>query len=678
MRKRIAILCLASAVARADGDAAWDAARRAILAHEEGRSRAELTRVEGRVRDALGDPGARAAMESRLIALLGETATADGKRFICRQLSLVGSGACVPHLARLLAEPDLADMARFALEPIPDPAVDEALLAAWPGATDRQRAGLIASMGARRTERALATLEAVLSGPDETLADAAISAVERIGTEAALAVLTGAYAKVPAARRPRVACSAMGVAHAVMTHGTRGPAETAFLAFLKPDQPRAVRSAALQGLMALDGRAHLPRVLEILRSDGDDLQGLAAGLLREGADEDGVRMAVAGLPAMSDRAQALVVSAVAGRGGTAALPAALARVTSPDPALAAAALEAVGAMGGANEAGVLVGWLGDPGMAAGARAALSELRGAGVNEAMVRALKGRPAAVQNDALRILVARHAVSAVPALLALAETPALECREAVFRTVGDLADATQLPELAGLVVRARDGETRAAAGQALLIAAARSKDPARTAGTLLAAYPGAGADSRCALLRALRPAGTPEALALVRGELESPDDIVADTALRVLADWPRADPAEELMARAHSETNAARRQIAFRGAVGMAGRSARTSAGSSLRVLEAAWSLAVRTEDKWLVLGALMNVPREEALRLAVSCLDDPALADEASMAVLRIADAIAAGHPEAARAAVARVPAATRTPTIRKQAEALLRKLGPRAP
>jgi len=53
--------------------------------------------------------------------MLDSDATTDCKKFICRQLSLIGSGAEVPVLARLLDDKDLSFAARFALERIPGP-----------------------------------------------------------------------------------------------------------------------------------------------------------------------------------------------------------------------------------------------------------------------------------------------------------------------------------------------------------------------------------------------------------------------------------------------------------------------------------------------------------------------------------------------------------------------------
>ena len=93
---------------------------------------------------------AKALLEARLIAILEGDATDLAKQYACRQLAMVGSDASVPVLAGLLPSPRLSHMARYALEAIPDPSVDDALREALDKVQGRQRLGVIGSLGARR------------------------------------------------------------------------------------------------------------------------------------------------------------------------------------------------------------------------------------------------------------------------------------------------------------------------------------------------------------------------------------------------------------------------------------------------------------------------------------------------------------------------------------------------
>jgi hypothetical protein len=100
-----------------------------------------------------------AKLEAQLLrALANPAVTAAGRDFLCSQLALVGSAAAVPVLGRLLTAEASADAARVALERIPGPEADAALLAGLSSLSGRARIGLVGSIGARRNPDARETL----------------------------------------------------------------------------------------------------------------------------------------------------------------------------------------------------------------------------------------------------------------------------------------------------------------------------------------------------------------------------------------------------------------------------------------------------------------------------------------------------------------------------------------
>ncbi len=66
------------------------------------------------------------AQEAKLIAVLKSGATQEEKAAACRQLARVATKQSVPVLASLLGDEKLSHMARYAMETIPDPSVDDA------------------------------------------------------------------------------------------------------------------------------------------------------------------------------------------------------------------------------------------------------------------------------------------------------------------------------------------------------------------------------------------------------------------------------------------------------------------------------------------------------------------------------------------------------------------------
>jgi len=150
--------------------------------YKAGQSRLACTEVARIVRQAAADPDRRAEVAGRLAALLASDATKDAKAFACEQLSLVGRAPCVPAVAALLTDADLAHMARFALERIPGEAAAAALRDALGKVKGRTLIGVIHSAARRRDSKAVATMHKLLGSAEEQVVKAALAALGQMGT----------------------------------------------------------------------------------------------------------------------------------------------------------------------------------------------------------------------------------------------------------------------------------------------------------------------------------------------------------------------------------------------------------------------------------------------------------------------------------------------------------------
>ncbi len=142
--------------------------------------------------------------EATLIEVLRTGQPAD-KAITCKKLSLYGTAAAVPELARLLPDPDLNSWARIALEAIPGPAADEALRKASETVEGRQLVGVLNSLGVRRDTGAVNHLAKRLTDANADVAAAAAVALGHIGNAPATAALTKSLAIEPIAVRSAVA-----------------------------------------------------------------------------------------------------------------------------------------------------------------------------------------------------------------------------------------------------------------------------------------------------------------------------------------------------------------------------------------------------------------------------------------------------------------------------------------
>lgn len=148
---------------------------------QQGSDRSFASTVQQIVRSA--EPAQRPKLEARLLQSFNDPVCSDaGRFFICRMLALIGSAAAVPVLAPLLRRAETIDMARYALDGIPDPAVDEAYRAALGEVRGLARAGLIESLALRADPASLPALRAVRDDRDELplVREGAARACERL------------------------------------------------------------------------------------------------------------------------------------------------------------------------------------------------------------------------------------------------------------------------------------------------------------------------------------------------------------------------------------------------------------------------------------------------------------------------------------------------------------------
>jgi len=345
-----------------------------------GDSREPIAAIESEIRRAT--PAQYPAIETKLLAILqSPDTTTDARCLLIRQLTIVGSVRSVPVLASWLGDEQLSDVARLALEPMPEAEAGRALRDALLRVKGKLLDGIIGSVAVRRDEAAVPAL-AQLARENQ----AAITALGEIGTSSAARALDSLPPSV-AVSRARLACAA------------RLQSAAMFQALLDDvRQPSFIRAAALVGLNSA------PVALKYLQ--GDDAA-LKAAAIRAFVTGDAVfqRNVVAQLPALTPAAQVAVLVALAD------LPAVPARAdilrtldATKDDAVRSAALEALVTHGEADDVPML--------LKCGAVSVLERMRNPRVNNALVERVKSADPTV----VALVGKRRIVAALPLLAEL----------------------------------------------------------------------------------------------------------------------------------------------------------------------------------------------------------------------------------------------------------------------
>jgi HEAT repeat protein len=221
-----------------------------VKAFDFGDSREALTKLSDKIRQAYGNADELKAIEKALLSVLESDAKYAGKQYVCRELSIIGTDQSVPVLGKMLTDEKLSDMARYALERIPDKTVDPVLLAAMLRATGKAKIGIINSLGERGHRPAAGEIGKLVGNSDKLLASAAISALGKIGGPDAAAALSKAKGSVPDDLKMVVYDACLKCADQMVADGDRTAARKMYQSlYTTPGVPQLVRAAALRGML---------------------------------------------------------------------------------------------------------------------------------------------------------------------------------------------------------------------------------------------------------------------------------------------------------------------------------------------------------------------------------------------------------------------------------------------
>ncbi|MBE0535560.1 MAG: HEAT repeat domain-containing protein [Phycisphaerae bacterium] len=642
-----------------------DEAIKAAAGFQPGGDSGPLRRMETIAMASLADAAVREAVEQRLIGMITSDATADAKMLACRMLQTVGTEKCIPALEALLADAKLSHGACFALGRMEYAAAGDALLGALGKTRGELRAGIINTLADRGERKAMGAFIRLLKSDDAVVACAAARGLGRLGGDDAVAALKAARPQAAGAIESEIDDALLVCAERYLAEGKRRQARAAY------DLVRESRPVArLRGVVAAGGSEAGAFLAGVIRDSEGPLKKSAIGLIPLVKGAAATEAFVAVLPSLSAEGQELMIRALGERGDATATAAIAAATKSEHEQVRVAAVDSLGSVGDASAAPVLAAAAAKAGGSEKliARASLVRLSDEGVNAALIKATADADAGVRAECVRALADRRAVEAKGRLFEAARDEDAAVRREAIRALGMLAEHGDLPAMMTLMVAPKEAGDRAAIEQAIIAVFGRMDDRGMQAGEVLKALRTAAAEARPALLRLLRMPATAEALAAVRAAMDDAAENVRDAAVRTLADWPDAAPAEDLLKTVSGGVSRVHKVLALRGYVRMAGMSQNPTA-MYVRAME----LAQTPDDRKLVLAGLGNADSAEALTLVEKYLDDEALKAEAAQAAVQIAGRLRTTDATAAKAALKRIIAAAGDAGLRQKAQDIINEM-----
>ena len=614
------------------------------------------------------------ADEGKLIAVLKSSdATHKEKVDACRGLALIATEKAVAPLAALLSDEKLSHMARYAMETIQDPSVDEAFRDALGKLKGMPLVGVIGSVGVRRDTQAVGALAKMLKDSDAVVAQASARALGNIGNSAAVTALRNELGNASGQKKLHVCEGLFRCAETAVAEGRKQQAIEIYDQLRKLDDPHQVRGGAVRGAILARGSDGVAVIREYLSSDSYIMFSAACQAALEIPGAEVTKALVAGLNGLPTDNKILVIWTLGKRGDAAAIPALSAAAKSGEKSVRIAAVKAMPQIGDASAVPLLTDLLGDTDgeIAQAAQEALAALPGGEADAAIMAMLGSDQTAPRLMALELIGRRRMDKSIPALLKAAAGPDVKVRPAALKKVGELGGPSEVPALLDLLMQFEAQQDLDAAEQALIAVCAKADNPVSYTLKLTSSLSKASPAQKGALLRVLSVIGGTNALDAVREAANDSNAQVSDAAIRVLCSWQTADAAGDLLALAKNSPNQSHKTAALRGYINLA-RDEKIPTEKKLEICKQADALIQRDEEKKLLLGVLSTVPAIEALSMAMAHLDNPATKDEAAFAAVAIGENIVEQKPREVAEALQKVLKATDNRDVRKRGRAVLNK------
>jgi hypothetical protein len=418
--------------------------------------------------------------------------------------------------------------------------------------------------------------------------------------------------------------------------------------------------------------------IELVRGSDDDMRAVALERLRDGLAGEAytVELAETLLPTLAPDLQARLLSTLAVRGDAAALPGVVLQARSGKPAVAAAAVRAVAALGGGGQVPLLVASLTGPEpIPEAARAGLVAIQGPDVPGLLAAAAgdAALPDASRAALFEILALRRDRAAVPLLVEAAASDDPLLRAAAMRALAALGGPADVGGMAAGFLAADEGNERSEAERAIMAVCTQGPEAKPAAAALVAAYRAAEPAVQQTLLPLVARVGGPDVLAIVDGLVADPDPARRRLGVTALSRWPDAAVAGRLLDLLGATGDEGERRLLLGGLIRIAPLPTNgLDNEEKLALVTKTLPLCTADDERGRLLERAAAIRTVETLRFILPQLEQPEVAESAAKGVVELAHhrSLRDAHKPEFAAALARVLEVSQDPVTRDRAERYL--------
>ena len=642
--------------------------------------------VWAQLENQLGDPQNHPALEETLIRVINSQSTPDARSRACKMLAVVGTDKSTPVLGNLLRyglKQNIHDVeiACFALAASKDPQSGEILRKVLAESLEVKsqdpaaRVQIINALGTLRDRASVPALAqlAILENSDPQTATAAILALGRISNIEALNAVSEALAR-------NVESPSLGVLNAgyeaIISQADLRRSDTLLFNTTvyqrirnSKAMPDYIRCSALLGELRADSEAAMQIILSVLRSDDALLKPTAIAAIEnlplKFDSQPFLELFTGNLLSVDDTS--LLIRSIAARPDTYAQRIVALGLANPNPLIRRAAIES--ASQAVTSSAVLKGLVqalveSPDDQAAVAQALLrlpkDDLVDMGLIQLLQEFLGAEPLrgngpeaqAAKVTLIDALGKRGNPLASAALLLQSSSTDPATLKSSYLAMIRTATAADLPRLTTTLLAIGDDTLRRSCAVYLAQFIQRMEDQNSAVGVLSETLLKGNLTpaQKATLVTLLSACPTPESLDRIVGLQNESLPALKDAVVSALASWPDSTVWKPLLNVFEASDTPTHRSQALRALLEIQmEENPKATADLALRYA-ALLKAANSNEEKKMILAALSQAAHPDTLALALSQLDNPAVAADARGAAERIAASLKTTHPEEANKAL----------------------------
>lgn len=578
--------------------------------------------------------------ESDLISILQSTAPKAEKAIACKLLAIYGTEQSVPALAPLLADEELASWARIALEAIPGSAADDTLRDAVDKLQGRLLVGVINSIGVRSDADAVDTLVQKLDDTNAGVASAAAVALGHIGGERAAKALTLSLAGAPPAVRSAITEGCILCAEWFLAQGRAAEAVKVYNTVRQAEVPSQRHLEAIRGVILAHRSDGVPLLIEQLQSKDKERLGVGLRTARELSGIDVTEALAAELERLSPDRRPLLLLALADRNDSAVLPTVHKAAQSSQKDMRITAIKILIRLGNVSCVPVLLeaATEDDDELEQAAMETLIRLPGKDVDDELLARLPQARGKRHQVLIELAGQRQISEALPVVVSSLSDIDAGIRDAAIRTVGIIGQDQQMADLVRLLQKTNSSRQREEIEKALR--AISSRCGVKCIPHLQILTQSNDNELHMIGLHALAIIGGADALAAVKSAIISADPSVQDEAVRILSNWPNnwpedSDVGQTLLMLAKSAEKMPHQVLGLRGYLQYIRGNKNLDNEQKVVKIKDVLSHIKRPEEERQAIAVLAEAPSSGTLELLTKLAEDPAVAEEAYSAMVRLA-------------------------------------------